>query len=80
MEYRMPTSGLEFFTSQELIHELVNRKTFLGVIVHSHEDLKESWQGERVFQVHFNDNLDASRASRLMEILADRMEDREEIY
>jgi hypothetical protein len=63
----MEPSDLAFFTSQELIDELMRRKTFLGVVIHSEEDLRNSnWSQEKVFKVRFNENLDALKTSRLL--------------
>ena len=67
-------SELDFYTTQELIQELMRRKTFCGVVVHSAEDHKrEAWEDERVFRVHFNQNLDSERASRLLDTVAEYM-------
>jgi len=60
------------------VQELMSRKTFLGVIVHAEEDLKGKWKGERYFHVHVNANLDVPQASRLLEVLANRMDEPEE--
>lgn len=63
----MDSSDLEFFTARELIDELMRRKTFLGIVVHSKEELKnDNWGEERVFQVHYNSNLKPSEARRLL--------------
>jgi hypothetical protein len=63
----MEPSDLAFFTSQELIDELMRRKTFLGVVIHSDQELRNSdWSQEKVFKVRFNENLDALKASRLL--------------
>jgi len=71
----MPPSELEWCTTQELIQELIRRRTFLGVVVHSEPDLKaEQWSGERVFTVHHNANLGAAEAGRLLEVIAGHME------
>jgi hypothetical protein len=68
-------SDLELYTTQELIAELMRRKTFLGVIVHSEEEIKAGpWTGERLFKVHHNANLDTAEAARLLEIVAERVE------
>src|SRR5437763_206940 len=75
----MQPSDLAFYTTGELITELLRRKTFLGVIVHSEEELKgRAWTGEKVFQIHFNSNLKAAEACRLLDVVADHMEDRTE--
>jgi hypothetical protein len=64
---------LELYSTQELVEELMRRKTFLGVIVHSEAELKGAWQGERTFKVHFNSNLDAAQAGRLLDVVAEHM-------
>jgi hypothetical protein len=67
----MEPSELAFFTTQELIAELVRRKRFLGVIIQSvNEYRREEWGKERVFKVHFNSNLDAAQAARLLDTVA----------
>ncbi|HVS34747.1 MAG TPA: hypothetical protein VMS17_04140 [Gemmataceae bacterium] len=73
----MQPSALELCTTRELVEELVRRKTFLGVIVHSEEELKEEWQGERMFKVRFNENLNAGEACRLLGRVAEYMEQAE---
>jgi hypothetical protein len=70
----MGPSDLELYTTKELIDELMRRRTFLGVVVHSEEELKQAWTGERVFKVHFNDNIDAGQALRLLEAVASRLD------
>ena len=70
----MQPTALELYTTRELVDELLRRKTFLGVIVHSEEELKRAWQGERMFKVRFNDNLNAGEACRLLGRVAEYME------
>lgn len=71
----MQSSELAFFTTQELIEELIRRQTFFGVIVHSAEEHKrDNWEDERMFKVHFNQNLDPARASRLLDSVAEYMD------
>jgi hypothetical protein len=75
MENGMQPSELAFYTTQELIEELMRRQTFCGVVVHSAEDHKrERWDDERIFKVHFNRNLNAARASRLLDRVAEYMD------
>jgi hypothetical protein len=70
----MDASDLDLFTTSELIAELMRRRTFLGVVVHSQEELKQDeWSGDRTFKVHFNSNLDTARASRLLDVVAEHM-------
>jgi len=71
----MQPTDLAFFTAKELIDELMRRKTFLGVVVHSQQELRDPhWTGEKVFQVHLNENLDSAQASRLLDIVAEYMD------
>jgi hypothetical protein len=71
----MHPSDLAFFTTKELVSELMRRKTFLGIVVHSEEELKtEAWTGERIFKVHFNANLDNEQACRILEAVSEYME------
>ncbi len=70
----MQPSALELSTIQELVEELMRRKTFLGVVVHSEQEQKGPWRGERMFKVRFNDNLDAGETSRLLERVAGHMD------
>jgi hypothetical protein len=73
----MQPTALELCTTRELVEELLRRKTFLGVIVHAEEELKTVWQGERIFKVRFNDNLNAGEARRLLGRVAEYMEQAE---
>ena len=71
----MTPSDLELFTTRELLDELLRRKTFLGVVIHSEEELKhDTWTGDRIFKVHFNSNLNVDQACRLLDVIVDRME------
>lgn len=68
-------SDLSFFSTQELIDELVSRKTFLGVIVHAEEEHRSSeWRGNKYFDVRFNENLREQEAIRLLEVVSDFMD------
>jgi len=71
----MEPSDLELYTTKELINELLRRPTFLGVLVHSEEEFRNGvWNGERIFQVRFNTNMDSGQALRLLEAVASRMD------
>ncbi len=71
----MQDSELAFYTSQELISELMRRSTFCGVVVHSADEQKCSeWSNERVFKVHFNHNLDSATANRLLSKVANSID------
>jgi hypothetical protein len=68
-------SELAFFTTHELINELLRRKTFLGVVLHCESEHKSrEWQGERVFRVHFNENLGTEETTRLLNTVAEYMD------
>jgi len=70
----MESSGLEFYTTRELIAELMCRQTFLGVVVHSEKEFKDNnWGTERVFKVHFNSNLQAPQAGRLLDAVGNHI-------
>lgn len=69
----MHSVSIELCTTRELVNELMRRKTFLGVIVHSEKELKGEWEGEGTFQVHYNSNLDAGQTSRLLDAVAQYM-------
>jgi hypothetical protein len=63
---------LAFFSSRELVDELIRRQSFLGVIVHALEESRgKGWSGNKNFQVRFNENLDAEAVSRLLNIVAE---------
>ncbi len=72
----MEPSDLALLTTHELIDELTRRTTFLGVVIHSEEELKGGgWGPERMFKVRFNSNLSPAEASRLLEAVAEYMND-----
>lgn len=71
----MDCSDLAFCSTDELISELMRRRTFLGVIVHSPEAMKNGqWGEERTFKVHYNGNLGAAKAGRLLDRVASHMQ------
>jgi hypothetical protein len=67
----MEADDLELYSTQQLIHELMRRSTFLGIVVHADDEAKGAWVGEKAFRVHFNENLDAERAGRLLGVVSD---------
>ncbi len=69
----MQSTELAFYTCDELIQELMRRKTFYGCIIHSAADHKHDAWDERTFRVHFNSNLDQARAGRLLDAVAERL-------
>jgi hypothetical protein len=63
----MDAGELAFYSTDELVSELIRRTTFLGVVVHCETDWKGGdWGDERTFNVEFNSNLDTAEASRLL--------------
>ncbi len=70
----MPGDELAFFTSAQLIQELMQRTTFYGCIVHAAGDHRgEDWQ-ERLFHVHCGPALSTAEASRLLETISERID------
>jgi len=68
-------SELELYTTQELVAELMSRKTFLGIVVHAEQAFKEEqWAGEGIFKVHYNANLETAEAGRLLEVVAQHVD------
>ena len=70
----MQSTDLAFYTTDELIREIMRRHTFYGCIVHSAEEHKQEVWEERTFRVHFNHNLDHARASRLLDAVAEHLD------
>jgi hypothetical protein len=71
----MQPGPLELYSTEELIRELMRRTTFLGVVIHSEQELRGgTWDGERTFKVHYNHNLDAEQACRLLETVSEYMD------
>lgn len=70
----MDSSDLAFFTTQELIAELMRRQTFYGVVVHADGDYKfDDWESEKIFKVHLHKHLGIESASRLLGKVSDYM-------
>jgi hypothetical protein len=67
------STELAFYTCDELIQELMRRKTFYGCIIHSADDHKHDCWEERTIRVHFNKNLDQAHAGRLLDTVAERL-------
>ncbi len=59
-----------------LFHSRTYRRThatpnLLGVVIHSDQEFKSGpWGDERIFKVHFNNNLDAAQTGRLLDSVA----------
>jgi hypothetical protein len=61
-------NDLEFYSIEELINEIIKRKTFQGIIIHTEGDCKENkWRGIKDFKVHWNNNLQKHEASQILE-------------
>jgi len=66
---------LELFSTQQLIDELMRRATFQGVVVSSKEEAKSrDWDGERVFRVRHNANLDREEVGRLLAVVSEYLD------
>ncbi|HWE38108.1 MAG TPA: hypothetical protein VG406_16170 [Isosphaeraceae bacterium] len=70
----MEADDLELYSTQQLIHELMRRSTFLGVVVHADDEARGAWVGEKTFRIHFNANLDAEQAGRLLGVVSEFIE------
>jgi len=71
----MEPNDLELYSTRELIAELMQRSTFLGVVIHSEDEARrQGWPAERVFKVHLNENLDTPEATRLLETVAGHLD------
>jgi hypothetical protein len=67
----MNPGDLDLFATKELIDELLRRTTFQGVIVHALDGAKSRhWDGERLFAVSHNANLDTEEAGRLLDVVS----------
>jgi len=67
----MIAGELDLFATGELIDELLRRATFQGVIVHAVDGARDrEWEGERVFAVRHNANLDVEEAGRLLDVVS----------
>jgi hypothetical protein len=67
---------LQFFTTKDLIHEIMNRKTFQGVIIHAEGDYKsQEWVGAKNFKVHYNNNLEKKETCAILEVLSQTLEE-----
>jgi hypothetical protein len=69
----MHSTDLAFYTSDELIRELIQRNTFYGCVIQSAGDHKADQWDERIFRVHFNQNLDRTCTGRLLHRLAEHL-------
>lgn len=67
----MEPDDLEFYSTRQLIDELMRRTTFLGVVVHAEDEARGDWVGEKTFRVHHNANLDADQAGRLLGVVSE---------
>jgi len=69
---------MEWFGTEELIEELLSRTTFQGVVVHAEDEARvREWHGERVFRVRFNANLGTEEVGRLLDVVRQKIEERE---
>jgi hypothetical protein len=71
----MHSHELAFYTTTDLIEELMRRKTFLGVVFHSDAEYRGgAWKAGKVFKVHLNANMDGGQAGRLLEAVSAHLE------
>ena len=67
-------TSLELATTAELIEELVQRQTFLGVVINS-EIRSDGWRGKQYFAIHCSQHLNKEETGRLLEIIANYIEE-----
>ena len=71
----MQPGDLEPYSTKELIEELMRRRTFLGVVIHSAAEHKQAdWNGERMFSVHYNSNLESAEVALLLNAVTSYMD------
>jgi hypothetical protein len=74
----MYADQIELLATQDLIDELLRRTTFQGVIVHTVDEARNRhWDGERLFAVRHNSNLDTEEAARLLDVVSHYIANRE---
>jgi hypothetical protein len=74
----MNPADLELFSTGDLVGELLRRTTFQGVIVHARDGAKtRHWDGERVFSVRYNTNLDVEEVGRLLDVVSQHIASRD---
>jgi hypothetical protein len=67
---------VSFCTTEQLITELVHRKTFLGVVIRSEKEFREAkWSGERIFRIT-NSNMTRDEMLHLLRKIVDFIESR----
>jgi hypothetical protein len=67
----MTPGDLELVSTRDLIDELLRRTTFQGVVVYAPDGAKDRhWDGERLFVVRHNANLDTEEAGRLLDVVS----------
>lgn len=63
--------NLELYTTEEMVEEIINRTTFLGVVIQSEEDCKnKNWYGKKAFKIHWNNNLNNKEVADILENMA----------
>lgn len=74
----MNAGELDWVATQDLIKELLCRTTFQGIIIHASDEVKNrDWDGERLFTVRHNGNLDTEEAGRLLDVVSQYIASRE---
>lgn len=70
----MQDADLAFYSTQELVDEILRRQSFMGVVVQAADDNRQAtWPEERMFKVQFNHNLSTEQAGRLLDVVAEYM-------
>lgn len=64
---------LHSFTSEELIRELLNRTTFVGIIIKSENEAKNTQTRHKHFVVNASDNLNPHQVYTVLDSVAQQM-------
>ena len=66
--------GLEFYTTEDLIKEIINRTTFQGIILQAENDCKnKNWRGKKTFKIHWNENLTKKEVIEILQSTAESL-------
>lgn len=64
---------LSFYTTDELIVEILKRATFQGIIVRAEDFRGHEWQGKKKFNVLWNGNLSNEEVTRVIEVISEAL-------
>ena len=67
-------SDLAFYTTQELIDELLRRKTFAGVVIRSEQEYRCNNRGEKRIFKAYHKNLSAAEVGQLLDAVVQQLD------